>query len=116
MRRAPYPLGPRRPAMKRRIALAAGSVLAFVPVAVVVPLKGSPAVAAPAVTPAAAVVAFPGAVGFGSAATGGRGGPVVHVTNLNDSGTGSFRDAVGASNRIVVFDVGGYVRLASAVS
>src|SRR5690242_3357822 len=64
---------------------------------------------------AAAVSAFPGAVGFGAAATGGRGGTVYHVTNLNDSGSGSFRDAVSANNRIVVFDVGGYVRLASTV-
>jgi hypothetical protein len=62
------------------------------------------------------VLAFPGAVGVGSAATGGRGATVYHVTNLNDSGSGSFRDAVGAGNRVVVFDVGGYVNLQSAVS
>lgn len=67
-------------------------------------------------TAAGPVLAFPGAVGFGSAATGGRGAAVYHVTNLNDSGAGSFRDAVSASNRIVVFDVGGYVNLSSAVS
>jgi pectate lyase len=41
---------------------------------------------------------------------------VAHVTNLNDSGAGSFRDAVSHSGRIVVFDVGGHVMLSSAVS
>jgi autotransporter-associated beta strand protein len=62
------------------------------------------------------ILAFPGAYGFGSGATGGRGGSIYHVTTLADSGTGSFRDAVSKSGRTVVFDVGGYIALNSAVS
>ena len=57
--------------------------------------------------------AFPGAEGHGRYVTGGRGGEVVHVTNLNDKGAGSFREAVSKANRIVVFDVGGVIALAS---
>ena len=59
------------------------------------------------------VPAFPGAEGHGRYVTGGRGKNIVHVTNLNDKGEGSFRQAVSSSNRIVVFDVAGVIPLAS---
>lgn len=56
---------------------------------------------------------FPTIQGFGANTRGGDGRAIVHVTNLNNAGPGSLRDAVSKGNRTVVFDVGGEIAVGS---
>jgi hypothetical protein len=69
-----------------------------------------------ALTAAAQIPAFPGAQGFGAYATGGRGGDVYYVTNLNNNGAGSLRtglDTAPAAGRTIIFAVSGYIPVVS---
>lgn len=78
-------------------------LLLFLTLAIALPAAAADAPALPA---------FPGAEGFGSSTPGGRGGRVLFVTNLNDSGPGSFRAAVEAEGpRLVLFRVSGTIAL-----
>lgn len=75
-----------------------------------------PWAARPTDLPQADIPAFPGAEGGGAFSFGGRGGKVITVTNLNDSGPGSFRDACEQGGaRIVVFNVAGIIKLKSPI-
>jgi hypothetical protein len=76
-----------------------------------------PGAAKPSDLPQATIPAFPGAWGGGMYSFGGRGGRVIVVTNLNDSGPGSLREACEAAGpRIVVFNVAGVIRLKDRIS
>jgi pectate lyase len=81
--------------------------------------KGKPYIpwaSSPGDLPQANIPAFPGAEGGGAFTCGGRGGKVFVVTNLEDSGPGSFREACEVGGpRIVVFNVAGIIRLKSHI-
>jgi hypothetical protein len=75
-----------------------------------------PGAAEPGDLPQAKIPAFPGAEGGGMYSFGGRGGKVLVVTNLNDSGPGSFRAACETSGpRVVIFNVAGIIRLKNRI-
>lgn len=75
-----------------------------------VPARGQ----GPAVQPLPGKKAFPGALGYGSLAVGGRGGKIIYVTTLADSGAGSLRACITATvPRVCVFRVNGLIRFTS---
>jgi len=75
-----------------------------------------PWAARPTDLPQAKIPSFPGAMGGGAYTFGGRGGRVITVTNLNDRGPGSLRDACEQGGaRIVVFNVSGIIRIKTPI-
>jgi hypothetical protein len=81
--------------------------------------KGKPYIpwaARPTDLPQADIPAFPGAEGGGMYSFGGRGGKVIVVSSLKDSGPGTFREACETGGaRIIVFNVAGIIRLITPV-
>ncbi|NIM96226.1 MAG: hypothetical protein GTO18_21215 [Anaerolineales bacterium] len=97
--------------IKRRQPQGALFIIAVILISLSLTLSNSAAESA-----ALAIPAFPGAEGFGASSIGGRGGRVIEVTNLNESGPGSLRAAIEAEGpRIVVFRIGGTIELASSL-
>ena len=96
------------------------SDLAFEKAKVIMAKEGKPYIpwaAKPSDLPQAKIPAFPGAEGGGMYTAGGRGGRVIVVTNLNDHGPGSLRDALEQGGaRIVVFNVAGIIHLVNPIS
>ena len=88
------------------------------PVVAATPALTSKTSATETITPDPSVIpVFPGAEGFGAMTVGGRGGKVIEVTNLNDSGPGSLRAAIGAEGpRIIVFSLAGTIKLESSLA
>jgi len=75
-----------------------------------------PWAARPTDLPQAQIPSFPGAMGGGAYTFGGRGGKVITVTNLNDRGPGSLREACEQGGaRIVVFNVSGIIRIKTPI-
>ncbi|MEZ4391732.1 MAG: hypothetical protein R3A48_11595 [Polyangiales bacterium] len=83
---------------------------ASTPTPTTTPVTSSPSRVWGATAPAS-IPTFPGAEGFGASASGGRGGRVIAVTNLNASGPGSLQAALDESGpRTVVFKVSGVIQ------